>query len=240
MRPIPSGSQATSTVEKWDDAHLKLLLGLWEEMCFEYNRSPMSPKNWEDILSKLAGGFLGQVHRSWKAYRDKIAKMKTIYRHQKTLASQSSAPPSEWKYFERFDYILSGTAKASDIPGGIDQGVPTAHVEIVDLDDVPLSPRRAACLQPGIDGEPNKQFRKTIKRRREDTEFVATSIRDFAAVVQTSEKSKLEMTEHITLRILEAEEKTRKTIVDGQLALATLFLNCEYSMVYRMVFYGLF
>jgi hypothetical protein len=122
---------------------------LWEETYFELNRSPFSLKHWEDILLKLEAGFPRQVNRSWKACRDKIAKMKTIYRSLKTLASQSGSPPSDWKYYGRFDFILSGTAKATGIPGGMDQGIPRAHVEVVDLDEVPLSPRRAACLQPG-------------------------------------------------------------------------------------------
>jgi hypothetical protein len=148
--PSQQGSQGTSTVEKWDDGHLDLVLDLWEETYFEHNRAPMSPKHWQDILSKLEAGFPGHVSRTWKAFRDKIAKMKTIYRSQKTLASQSSAPTSVWKYYERFDYILSGTATASGIPRAMDQGIPKAHVEVVDLEDVPISPRRQACLQPGV------------------------------------------------------------------------------------------
>jgi hypothetical protein len=223
--PSQQGSQGTSTAEKWDDDHLDLVLDLWEETYFEHNRAPMSPKHWQDILSKLEAGFPGHVSRTWKACRDKIAKMKTIYRSQKTLASQSSAPTSVWKYYERFDYILSGTATASGIPGAMDQGIPKAHVEVVDLEDVPISPRRQACLQPGVQGEPNKQFRKAQKRKREDTESVAASIREVATVMQTSEKSKMEMTERISLRILEAEEKSRKTAMEGQFALAALFLK---------------
>jgi hypothetical protein len=120
--------------------------------------------------------FPGQVNRSWKACRDKVEKMKTIYRSQKALTSQSGAPPSDWKYFGRFDFILLGIAKASSIPSGIDQGVPKVPVEIVDLDDIPLSPKRAACLQTVVGGEPNKQYRKSQKRKREDTESVAISI----------------------------------------------------------------
>ena len=37
--------------------------------------------------------FLGQVNWSWKASRDKVGKMKLVYRNQKMLASQSNAPP---------------------------------------------------------------------------------------------------------------------------------------------------
>jgi hypothetical protein len=153
-----------------------MLLNLWEETYFEHNWSPLSPKHWENILAKLAVGFPGQVNRSWKACRDKVEKMKTIYRSQKALTSQSGAPPSDWKYFGRFDFILLGIAKASSIPSGIDQGVPKVPVEIVDLDDIPLSPKRAACLQTVVGGEPNKQYRKSQKRKREDTESVAISI----------------------------------------------------------------
>jgi hypothetical protein len=46
---------------------------------FKYNRSPMSQKNWEDILEKLGAAFSGQVNCTWKACRDKVAKMKTMY-----------------------------------------------------------------------------------------------------------------------------------------------------------------
>jgi hypothetical protein len=56
-------------------------------------------------------------------------------------------------------------------------------------------------------------------------ESVAASIHDFAIGLQIIEKSKLEMTERMTLRILEGEEKNRKTAMEGQLALANLFLN---------------
>jgi hypothetical protein len=52
-------------------------------------------------------------------------------------------------------------------------------VEVVDLDKMLLLARRAPCLQPGVDGELNKQFKKTQKRKREDTESVAASIQDF-------------------------------------------------------------
>lgn len=127
-----------------------------------------------------SAGFPGQVNRTWKACRDKLAKMKTISRNQKALASQSGAAPSDWKYYERFNAILSGTVKDGGILGGLDQGVPKPPTEIVDLDDVPVSPRRAACLQPGVDGEPNKQLRKTQKHKREDTESVAASIHDLS------------------------------------------------------------
>lgn len=141
-----------------------------------------------------------------------MAKMKTIYRNQKALSSQTGAPPSDWKYFGRFDFILSGTAKAGGIPGAMDQGVRRAPVEVVDLDEAPISPRRAACIQAGVDGEPNKQLRKSQKRKREDSESVASSIWFYATGQQTSEKNKLEMTERVTSQILEAEERTRKLI----------------------------
>lgn len=124
-------------------------------MYFQHNRAPLSPRHWEEILSKLITGFLREVHRTWKACHDKIAKMKTFYRNQKVLASPVGAPSSDWKYFDRFDYIFLGTSKANGILRGLDQGVPKPPMEVVDL-EVPLSPRRAACLQPGVDGEPNK------------------------------------------------------------------------------------
>jgi hypothetical protein len=63
------------------------------------------------------------------------------------------------------------------------------------------------------------------KAKAEETELVAASIWDFAIVLQSSEKSKLEMTERVTTRILEAEERNRKTTIEGQLALTALFLN---------------
>jgi hypothetical protein len=107
----------------------------------------------------------------------------------------------------------------------MDQRVPRVPVEVVDLEDVLLSPRRAACLQPGVDGEPNKQWRKSQKCKREDSMSVAASIRDFATGMEHIEKLKLEITERMTLRILEAEGKSRKSTLEGQLTLASLFLN---------------
>jgi hypothetical protein len=67
--------------QKWDDGHLELLLDLWEEKYFEYNRLLLSPKNWREILLKLMARFLGQVHCRWKVCRDKIAKIRTTYRN---------------------------------------------------------------------------------------------------------------------------------------------------------------
>jgi hypothetical protein len=125
QRPVPPqpGSQAPSSSEKWNEAHLELLLDLWEETYFDFNRSSLSMRNWEEILQKLMAGFPRQVNRTWKASRDKIAKMKTLYKNQKALAGQSGAPVPDLKFFGRFDFILSRTAKVSGISSGIDQGV---------------------------------------------------------------------------------------------------------------------
>jgi hypothetical protein len=66
-RPIPPqpGSQAPSSSEKWDEAHLELLLDLWEETYFDSNRSSLLMRNWEEILQKLMAGFPRQVNCTW-------------------------------------------------------------------------------------------------------------------------------------------------------------------------------
>ena len=73
------------------------------------------------------------------AYRDKIAKMKTLYKNQKALACQSSVLAPDLKFFGRFDFILSKTAKVSGIPSSIDQGV-SSHMSKL------WTSRRAMCL----------------------------------------------------------------------------------------------
>jgi hypothetical protein len=47
---------------------------------------------------------------------------------------------------------LVKTTKGSGIPGSIDQGIWLQHVEVLDLEDMPMSPRRAICLKIGVDG----------------------------------------------------------------------------------------
>jgi hypothetical protein len=95
--------------------------------------------------------------------------MKTIYRNQNALASQLSAPLLDWKYYGWFDFILAGTTKGSGMPGGIDQGWPQPHVEVVDLEEVPISPKRVAYLQTRVDGNLKKHFKKTQKHKRDET-----------------------------------------------------------------------
>jgi hypothetical protein len=79
---------------------------------------------------------------------------------------------------------LTGTAKNSGIPRGLDQGIQRPHVETVGIEELPVSPMRATCLQPRVDGEPNKQLKKTQKRRRDEIESMAGSICDFSIGVQ--------------------------------------------------------
>ena len=76
---------------------------------------------------------------------DKLNKMRTTYKEEKTKQAQTGVPPSSWTpWYEIFDNIFAGTAKTNSIPYGVDQGVHLQHnkVNILSDDDdaIPSTP----------------------------------------------------------------------------------------------------
>jgi hypothetical protein len=83
----------------------------------------LSFKNWTHIRTKHHCQLLNECHRKEEQIKNKIEKMKSEYRHQKTLLEeQTKGSGSTWSWFRRMTIIMEGFAKGDGALGGVDQG----------------------------------------------------------------------------------------------------------------------
>ncbi len=78
----------------------------WTHMCIEHHRQLPNECHWKE-----------------KQIKNKIKKMESEYRHQKTLPEeQTRGSGSTWSWFTWMTTIMEGSAKGDCAPGGVDQG----------------------------------------------------------------------------------------------------------------------
>ena len=93
-----------------------------------YNTVTMRQHRWERIHGLLIAQFPQESGRKVKSLSDKWEKLWSTYSKIKKLQNQTGGgvrdDDAKFIWYEQIDEILSLTAKAVSVPGGMDQGVP--------------------------------------------------------------------------------------------------------------------
>ncbi len=82
------------------------MLDLVENKYWEYNHKPLKESNKKAFTDVMNANFPNDVQRNWKQVRNKLNKMKNIYKIKKKKIEVTSAPPSDWPWFELLTIIF--------------------------------------------------------------------------------------------------------------------------------------
>jgi hypothetical protein len=104
----------------WSNATFSFLLDKFEERIWEFNMKLMKKQNWENFAIVVNIHFPSDVQHTWGHCRDKFNKMKDNYNVEKKKTNVTGAPPLDWLWDERFDYLFVGTIKIIELPQGVD------------------------------------------------------------------------------------------------------------------------
>lgn len=86
-----------------------------------HNKITMTARDWERIHALMVAEFPREKGRKVKALSDKWEKLRTRYYKMKKTNTSGTRTPT-WSWYADIDEILSFTAKANGVPGGMDQG----------------------------------------------------------------------------------------------------------------------
>jgi len=108
---------------RWSDIAFVNILDLYEEEWRHFDKSCLSFKHWTHIRTKHHCQLLDECHQKEEQIKKKIEKMKSKYRHQKTLLEeQTKGSGSTWSWFRRMTIIMECFGKGDGALGGVDQG----------------------------------------------------------------------------------------------------------------------
>ena len=125
-----------------------------------HNSVTMRQHQWVRIHKLLIEQFPCESGRKVKSLSDKWEKLRSTYSKIKKIQNQTSGgvrdEGAKFLWYDEVDEILSLTAKANGVPGGMDQGMPvpgtgtsSAHVDVSEdkfRDGEPLSPPRSGPI----------------------------------------------------------------------------------------------
>ena len=142
---IPASASPTSDpIPKhceWSNAETQYLLDLLRERIVELGWQSIWAKDWEAMQVRLVEHFPLEANRQGVHLKNKWAKMRQQYYHQKKIynVSRDNFTLTRWTWYNAIDAMLSETTKANDVPGGNDQRalvigiqVPSKEVEVHD------------------------------------------------------------------------------------------------------------
>ena len=94
-------------------------------------------QHWKRIREQVVKDHPSKARQSWTQIRNKWDKLKRRYYKEKKLHNvMGDNVGSQWIWFNMIDEVLSGTAKAHGVSGGVDNG------QNVDVEDQPQSQQR--------------------------------------------------------------------------------------------------
>ena len=130
----PSGPPPTSCVQapvhdrNWSNEVVRFLLFQCKEHVEAHNTITMFQHQWLRIHRLLVAQFPHESGRKVKSLADKWEKLRSTYSKMKKLRNQTGGGArddgAKFIWYDEIDEILSLTAKANGVPGGMDQGVP--------------------------------------------------------------------------------------------------------------------
>jgi hypothetical protein len=180
---------------EWTHGATKYLVELVKERIESYGTTVFKQQHWERIREQVIKDHPNEAWRTWTQVRDKWDKLKHHYHKEKKLHNVTGDNAgSQWIWFNMIDEVLSGTAKADGVPGGMDNGrnvggdeQPPSQPEVESEqvhEDEPDSPRTRASNLPGVRGQP-------VKRRKMASDMAA-SLDRFCEATRKIEELKLE------------------------------------------------
>jgi hypothetical protein len=113
---------------EWTHGTTKYLVELVKERIETYGTAGFKQQHWERIREQVIKDHPIEARRSWTQVRDKRDKLKRHYHKEKKLHNVTGDNAgSQWIWFNMIDEVLSGTAKADGVPGGMDNGQPQSQ-----------------------------------------------------------------------------------------------------------------
>ncbi len=103
----------------------QFLLNLVENNFWEYNCKPFKESSLKAFTNIVNANFTNDVKWIWKKIWNKLKIFEKKWKKKVT-----SAPPSNWPWFEHFDNISFGTTKINGVLNVINQGVCVMHLKI--------------------------------------------------------------------------------------------------------------
>ena len=155
------GATPSLPSREWTQASTKFLIELVKEIIKSYATNVFKQKHWERIREQVIKDHPSEARRTWIQVRDKWDKLKRYYHKEKKVHNVTGDNGgSQWIWFNLIDEILSGTAKADGIPGGMDNGkeVGVEEQPLVQQEEAPEqieeeepeSPRTRATNLPSV------------------------------------------------------------------------------------------
>ena len=213
---------------EWTHGATKFLVELVKERIESYGTAVFKQQHWERIREQVIKDHPSEARRSWTQVRDKWDKLKRHYHKEKKLHNVTGDNAgSQWIWFNMIDEVLSGTAKAEGVPGGMDNGRPVGVDEQAPSqpeedsqqvpEEEPESPRSRASNLPGVRGQP-------VKRRKIASDMAA-SLDRFCESTRRIEELKLETAIKLHEDNRKLELEMFKLTQASQERMATLFAN---------------
>jgi hypothetical protein len=189
---------------EWTHSATKFLIELVKERIESFGTTMFKQQNWERIKEQILKEHPSEARRTWTQIRDKWDKPKRHYHKEKKLHNVTGDNAgSQWIWFNTIDEVLSSTAKADGVPGGMDNGEDVGVEEQVPAQEEEATqqgreegldyPRTRAANLPGVRGQ-------HVKRRRLASDM-PTSLDRFCESIRRSEELKLEATVKMHKRI---------------------------------------
>ena len=172
--PLPTDNEVTGLgssplpVREWTHSATKFLIELVKERIESFSTTVFKQQNWERIREQILKDYPNEARRTWTQIRDKWDKLKRHYHKEHKLHNVTGDNEgSQWIWFNTIDEMLSSTAKADGVPGGLDNGEPVSVEEQIPSqeeeatqearEEEPDSPRTRASNLPGVRGQPAKR-----------------------------------------------------------------------------------
>jgi hypothetical protein len=223
----PLGSSSLPARE-WTHSATKFLIELVRERIESFGTTVFKQQNWEKIREQILKEHPNEARRTWTQIRDKWDKLKRHYHKEKKLHNVTGDNAwSQWIWFNTIDEVLSGTAKADGVPGGMDNGehvgveeqIPSQEEEATQegREEEPDSPRTRASNLPGVRGQ-------HVKRRRLASDMAA-SLDRFCESTRRIEELKLEAAVEMQKENRQLELEMFKLTQASQERMAGLFVN---------------
>ena len=106
---------------EWTHGATKFLIELVKERIESFGTTVFKQQNWERIREQILKEHPNEGRRTWTQIRDKWDKLKRHYHKESKLHNVTGDNVgSQWIWFNTIDEVLSGTAKADGVLGGMD------------------------------------------------------------------------------------------------------------------------
>ncbi|XP_058743766.1 trihelix transcription factor ASIL2 [Vicia villosa] len=204
------GSNGGGREDCWSEGATAVLIEAWGERYLELSRGNLKQKHWKEVAEIVNGreDYL-KAPKTDIQCKNRIDTVKKKYKSEKAkIAASGGVVASKWPFYDRLEYLIGPTAKATGVTGASTSGNSNLPPQKVPL-GIPVNLRTAGA---GNQFNSQKKNQKQQPQQQAQLNYQKVQLRPRAPAIDSDNSSEREALSPVSSDSLPPESHERKRV----------------------------